>query len=298
MDAVNSAGLAVDAKALESLKQQAKTSPQQATRQAAQQFEAMFMNMLLKSMREALPNSDPLASSAGKTFTGMLDSELAQKLAAGKGLGLADVMVRQLERKPSATPTAASPSAMSSPTLKPLQAPAAPLQNPATPAAAAPAGSIQSQKDFVSRMQAPARAVAKESGIPEHFMLGQAALESGWGRREIRTADGGTSHNLFGIKAGRNWTGPTVETLTTEYVNGTPRKVVEKFRAYASYADSFRDYAKLIGNNPRYAEAARSGGDAQVFANRVQAAGYATDPNYAGKLARVIHQTRQIQTTV
>ena len=129
-------------------------------------------------------------------------------------------------------------------------------------------------------------------------MLGQAALESGWGRREIRTADGGTSHNLFGIKAGRNWTGPTVETLTTEYVNGTPRKVVEKFRAYASYADSFRDYAKLIGNNPRYAEAARSGGDAQVFANRVQAAGYATDPNYAGKLARVIHQTRQIQTTV
>lgn len=298
MDAVNSAGLAVDAKALESLKQQAKTSPQQATRQAAQQFEAMFMNMLLKSMREALPNSDPLASSAGKTFTGMLDSELAQKLAAGKGLGLADVMVRQLERKPSATPTAASPSAMSSPTLKPLQAPAAPLQNPATPAAAAPAGSTQNQKDFVSRMQAPARAVAKESGIPEHFMLGQAALESGWGRREIRTADGGTSHNLFGIKAGRNWSGPTVETLTTEYVNGTPRKVVEKFRAYASYADSFRDYAKLIGNNPRYAEAARSGGDAQVFANRVQAAGYATDPNYAGKLARVIHQTRQIQTTV
>jgi flagellar protein FlgJ len=129
-------------------------------------------------------------------------------------------------------------------------------------------------------------------------MLGQAALESGWGRREIRSADGTTSHNLFGIKAGRNWTGPTVETLTTEFVNGTPRKVVEKFRAYASYADSFRDYAKLIGNTPRYAEAARSGGDANVFANRVQAAGYATDPNYAGKLARVIQQARQIQTTV
>jgi flagellar protein FlgJ len=86
--------------------------------------------------------------------------------------------------------------------------------------------------------------------------------------------------------------------LTTEFVNGTPRKVVEKFRAYASYADSFRDYAKLIGNTPRYAEAARSGGDANVFANRVQAAGYATDPNYAGKLARVIQQARQIQTTV
>jgi len=293
MDAVKSAGLAVDAKALESLKHQAKASPQQATRQAAQQFEAMFMNMLLKSMREALPNSDPLASSAGKTFTGMLDSELAQKMAAGKGLGLADVMVRQLERKPAATPSAASSS-----TLKPLQSFVAPAPTPAASGPVAPTNTTQSQKDFVSRMQAPARAAAKESGIPEHFMLGQAALESGWGRREIRSADGTTSHNLFGIKAGRNWTGPTVETLTTEFVNGTPRKVVEKFRAYASYADSFRDYAKLIGNTPRYAEAARSGGDANVFANRVQAAGYATDPNYAGKLARVIHQTRQIQATV
>jgi flagellar protein FlgJ len=293
MDAVKSAGLAVDAKALESLKHQAKASPQQATRQAAQQFEAMFMNMLLKSMREALPNSDPLASSAGKTFTGMLDSELAQKMAAGKGLGLADVMVRQLERKPAATPSAASSS-----TLKPLQQFVAPAPTPAASGPVAPTNTTQSQKDFVSRMLAPARAAAKESGIPEHFMLGQAALESGWGRREIRSADGTTSHNLFGIKAGRNWTGPTVETLTTEFVNGTPRKVVEKFRAYASYADSFRDYAKLIGNTPRYAEAARSGGDANVFANRVQAAGYATDPNYAGKLARVIQQARQIQTTV
>ena len=293
MDAVKSAGLAVDAKALESLKHQAKASPQQATRQAAQQFEAMFMNMLLKSMREALPNSDPLASSAGKTFTGMLDSELAQKMAAGKGLGLADVMVRQLERKPAATPSAASSS-----TLKPLQQFVAPAPTPAASGPVAPTNTTQSQKDFVSRMLAPARAAAKESGIPEHFMLGQAALESGWGRREIRSADGTTSHNLFGIKAGRNWTGPTVETLTTVFVNGTPRKVVEKFRAYASYADSFRDYAKLIGNTPRYAEAARSGGDANVFANRVQAAGYATDPNYAGKLARVIQQARQIQTTV
>jgi flagellar protein FlgJ len=293
MDAVKSAGLAVDAKALESLKHQAKASPQQATRQAAQQFEAMFMNMLLKSMREALPNSDPLASSAGKTFTGMLDSELAQKMAAGKGLGLADVMVRQLERKPAATPSAASSS-----TLKPLQQFVAPAPTPAASGPVAPTNTTQSQKDFVSRMLAPARAAAKESGIPEHFMLGQAALESGWGRREIRSADGTTSHNLFGIKAGRNWTGPTVETLTTDFVNGTPRKVVEKFRAYASYADSFRDYAKLIGNTPRYAEAARSGGDANVFANRVQAAGYATDPNYAGKLARVIQQARQIQTTV
>jgi len=298
MDAINQAGLAVDSKSLETLKRQAKASPQQATRQAAQQFEAMFMNMLLKSMREALPNSDPLASSGSKMYSGMLDSELAQKLSK-QGIGLADVMVRQLERKPAATPATAATSANAA-AAAPAASSAGPSAKPgsAIPASTMPSSTTQTQKDFVSRMQAPARAAAKESGIPEHFMLGQAALESGWGRREIRTADGGTSHNLFGIKAGRNWTGPTVETLTTEYVNGTPRKVVEKFRAYASYADSFRDYARLIGNNPRYADAARSSGDAHVFANRVQAAGYATDPNYAGKLARVIHQARQIQTTV
>lgn len=288
MAAIDQAGLAFDTKSLDALKRQAKATPQEATRQAAKQFEAMFMNMLLKSMREAMPSSDPLNSSGGKMYTGMLDSEMAQKLTAGKGIGLADAIVRQLERKPAATPAATAATAPA-----PVAAPANPASAPA-----ASTGTTQTQKDFVSRMQAPARAAAKESGIPEHFMLGQAALESGWGRREIRSADGTTSHNLFGIKAGRNWTGPTVATTTTEYVNGTARKVVEKFRAYASYADSFRDYAKLIGSNPRYAEAARSGNDAHTFANRVQAAGYATDPNYAGKLARVIHQARQIQTTV
>jgi flagellar protein FlgJ len=302
MATITPAGLAADAKSLESLKQQAKASPQQATRQAALQFEAMFMNMLMKSMREALPNSDPLASSASKMYTGMLDSELAQKLA-GKGLGLADVMVRQLERK------SASPAAGSAATPAAAAATAAPAitrksVSPAAttpPAGSAPAVSMSPtrvQQDFVSRMQAPARAAARESGIPEHFILGQAALESGWGRREIRGADGTTSHNLFGIKAGRNWTGPTVETMTTEYVNGAPKKVVEKFRAYGSYAEAFSDYARLLGNSSRYASAVRSGGDANLFANRIQAAGYATDPGYAGKLARVIHQARQIQTTV
>lgn len=297
MGTINPAGLAVDTKSLESLKQQAKTSPQQATRQAAQQFEAMFMNMLLKSMREALPNSDPLASGAGKTFTGMLDSELAQKLASGKGLGLADVMVRQLERKSGSSPAAAPVAAATAGPAMTMTRKTA----PAAPAATAPAAAMspaKTQQDFVSRMQAPARAAARESGIPEHFIIGQAALESGWGRREIRGADGTASHNLFGIKAGRNWTGATVETMTTEYVNGTAKKVVEKFRAYGSYADAFRDYTRLLGNSPRYASAVQSGNDANLFANRIQAAGYATDPNYAGKLARVIHQARQIQTTV
>jgi flagellar protein FlgJ len=126
-------------------------------------------------------------------------------------------------------------------------------------------------------------------------MLGQAALESGWGKREIRAADGTPSHNLFGVKAGANWKGSVVETVTTEYVNGVAQKSVEKFRAYSSYADAFRDYANLLRNNPRYAGVvaqAAQGIDAAGFAQGLQKAGYATDPNYADKLTRVIKTTQ------
>jgi flagellar protein FlgJ len=120
-------------------------------------------------------------------------------------------------------------------------------------------------------------------------MIGQAALESGWGGREIRGTDGKPSHNLFGIKAGRGWTGRTVDIVTTEYVNGLPQKAVERFRVYDSYADAFRDYAKLIRGNPRYAAVLEAGNDAVAFARGLQKAGYATDPQYADKLARVIN---------
>lgn len=125
-------------------------------------------------------------------------------------------------------------------------------------------------------------------------MLGQAALESGWGKRELRAADGTPSHNLFGIKAGSNWAGQVVEAVTTEYVNGVAHKTVEKFRAYHSYADAFRDYANLLRTNPRYAEVlaqAAGGLDADGFALGLQRAGYATDPSYADKLIRIIKNT-------
>ena len=157
-----------------------------------------------------------------------------------------------------------------------------------TPAAGAP-------QDFVRRMMDHAVEAQKSSGIPAHFILGQAALESGWGKHEIKAVDGSTSHNLFGIKAGRNWTGATVDAVTTEYVNGVPRKSVEKFRAYASYGDAFSDYAGLMARNTRYAGLKNAGGDAGVFAGRMQAAGYATDPAYARKLTQVINQTLAMQ---
>jgi flagellar protein FlgJ len=120
-------------------------------------------------------------------------------------------------------------------------------------------------------------------------VVAQAALESGWGRHEIRAADGSTTHNVFGVKAGRNWHGPVVEKTTTEFVNGVAQKTTAKFRAYGSYAEAFRDYASVLRNNPRYAGIVGQTHDAKGFANGLQQAGYATDPAYADKLVRVIN---------
>ena len=113
-------------------------------------------------------------------------------------------------------------------------------------------------------------------------------MESGWGRSEIKLADGSSSHNLFGIKAGKNWTGQTVDATTTEYVDGQPRQVVERFRAYGSYEEGFRDYANLLRSNSRYS-AVIGTQDGTEFAKRLQQAGYATDPMYADKLSRIIN---------
>jgi flagellar protein FlgJ len=150
-------------------------------------------------------------------------------------------------------------------------------------------GGKTAAQSFIERMAPHARAAANETGVPARFVLGQAALESGWGAREIRGADGSNSFNLFGIKAGRNWTGPVVETATTEYTNGVARRSVERFRAYASYAEAFTDYARLLKGNPRYAAVLAGAGDAGAFAAGMQRAGYATDPRYAEKLTQVIN---------
>jgi flagellar protein FlgJ len=147
------------------------------------------------------------------------------------------------------------------------------------------------QRAFVTRMWDHAAAAQQATGIPARFVLGQAALESGWGKREIRDSSGFPTYNLFGIKAGSGWQGKTVDVVTTEYENGVAKKVVEKFRAYNNYSEAFRDWAQLIAGNKRYAEvveSGRAGGNAAGFANGLARAGYATDPEYGAKLVRVI----------
>lgn len=254
-------GLAADSQALDRLRYQAKQAPDQALKAVAQQFEMVFLNMMLKSMREATPQDGMMDSEQTKMFTGMLDQQLAQEMSK-RGVGLAEVMVRQLSGQQA--PIAAPP-----------------------PAAVSSAYQPMTQQGFIDRMRPHAEAASRATGVPAEFIMGQAALESGWGKREIRNADGSNSHNLFGIKAGRDWPGKVAEVTTTEYHDGVAGKQVARFRAYDSYAEAFQDYARLLSRNPRYAGAL--GQESAVdFAQALQKGGYATDPRYADKLAGVI----------
>lgn len=278
--------LALDAQGVEQLRAQAKGDPDRALKSAARQFEALFMNMLLKSMREASPQDGPFDSEQTRLYTSMLDQQLAQTLSS-RGIGLAEIMVRQLSQGKQGTPAESAPAAaapLAAPAAQPGGTEAAPV---AAPASGGPARTSDAVRSFMDRHSASAQAAADATGIPARFLLAQAGLESGWGRREIRGADGAASNNLFGIKAGRNWNGPVVEAMTTEYVDGKAVKTVERFRAYDSPAASFRDYASLIANSPRYAQV-RDRKDEVAFAYGLQRAGYATDPQYADKLLRVM----------
>ncbi len=287
--------LAIDTQSLDKLRLQAKQTPDQALKAAAQQFETVFLNMMLKSMREATPQEGMFDNEQTKMFTGMLDQQLAQSMSS-RGLGLADAMVRQLSRTqadsaPTPAATHAATPAVATPATTPIVAtPTA--TTPAAPSNAVPSAyKAEVQQEFVDRLRPHAERASRTTGIPAHLIMGQAALESGWGKREIRMADGSDSHNLFGIKAGKDWNGKVAEVTTTEYHNGVAHKQVERFRAYPSYTEAFQDYARLLGDNPRYAGVLDQG-DSRGFAQALQQAGYATDPRYADKLVGVIGSVR------
>ncbi|WP_066706048.1 flagellar assembly peptidoglycan hydrolase FlgJ [Curvibacter delicatus] len=279
----NSNALAADARSLNSLKLQAGQDSPAAIKEAAKQFESLFMRELIKSMREATMKSGMLESAQGDLGTDLLDQQLAVQMSGRPG-GLSDIIAQQLSRQMGAAADAQQGSARAA--GKQAIKPAAGQGN------AAP---TVSQTSFVQRFNGIAAKVEQSSGIPASFMIGQAGHETGWGRREIANADGSTSFNLFGIKAGPGWKGKVAEVTTTEYVNGVPQKTVAKFRAYNSYEESFRDYARLISDSPRYAQVRQQTGSVQAYASGLQRAGYATDPDYANKLSRAINTTLRLQ---
>lgn len=321
-----SSKLAIDAKSIDDLNLMAKQNPDEALQKVAQQFEALFMNMLLKSMREATPKDGLFDSQQTQFFTQMHDQQLVQQIST-KGIGIADMMVKQLSRtnQPVEPQTAISQTDAILSAINSMQRPlpvgnghpddkslqlwsanrmpantimSAGKNDPATEISALPAQIGFQQKkasslpeNFIDKLLPHAKIASESTGIPPQYMLAQAALESGWGKHEIRHGDNSPTYNLFGIKAGANWKGDVVETSTTEYINGVAQKTVEKFRAYSSYAEGFNDYAKLLLDNPRYAKVLKST-DAATFANGLQRAGYATDPMYAEKLMRILNSEK------
>ena len=271
---------------LENLRIKADKDPKSAVREAAKQFEQMFTQQLLKQMRDSTMNSDMMENEGTKMGTEMLDSQWASKMSGMPG-GLSDVIARQLERQMGiAQGVTAKPANANPMPVDPLHADA-PVALPQKAAAA-----------FIQAHTDAAAAAEKTTGIPAKFMIAQAAHETGWGRKEIKNADGSNSYNLFGMKAGPNWKGATTDITTTEYIGGHARKVTQTFRAYSSFAESFADYASTMKNSPRYAAVVASGADANGFAKGLQKAGYATDPSYAQKLAKMIHMTERVQQTL
>ena len=277
---LRSQGLAADPSALNALRYSAGSGKDDkaALKEAAKQFESLFMRELIKSMREATQKSGLMDGEGSALGTDLLDQQFSVQLSGLPG-GLSEAIQRQLGRQMMGNDGAAP---------NPL-----PAVNEASTVSRASAGPRQA--GFVAQHSEAAAAVARESGIPASFMIGQAGHETGWGRSEIRHADGANAHNLFGIKATGGWTGKVAEITTTEYIGGEPRKVTARFRAYDSYADSFRDYARLISQSPRYQEVMSSLQSPVAFARELQEAGYATDPQYAAKLSRAINSTLALQ---
>jgi len=295
-----------DFRGLAQLRSQAKNNSPQALKETARQFESIFIQMALKSMRSATQESGLLDNNHSRLYRDLYDQQMAVELGKQSGLGLADMLIQQLGGKTSAE------GRMAPKTLADYRREALPRQGTESADAQAnvrraaanmtdslanspyrremrvnASGRLDGPEAFVEALWPQARAAAAELGVDPKMLLAQAALESGWGKSVMRTAEGKESHNLFGIKADRSWTGQRITVQTLEYENGVAVKKRAVFRAYDSYADSFRDYVSFLKSNPRYAKALENADNPVQFIVSLQKAGYATDPAYARKVMSI-----------
>ncbi|MFM2253476.1 MAG: hypothetical protein RJB68_1813 [Pseudomonadota bacterium] len=296
--------LVADARSLSALKAGADKATPDTIRETAKQFESLFMRELLKSMREATMKSGMLDNAGSDLGTDLFDQQMSVSMSGQPG-GLSDLIAQQLSRQMGVEMPGSTVGMANSTNLQPVKAPDTLTPKSSvgkltasdmalTPVAPKKAPT-STQADFVSKHTDAANKIEKATGIPASFMLGQAGHETGWGKHQIKNKDGSNSFNLFGIKAGSSWTGKVAEITTTEYVNGVAQKKVAKFRAYDSFEDSFKDYARLISDSPRYAKARQQTQSVTAFATGLQKAGYATDPEYAAKLSRAINTTLHLR---
>ncbi len=278
------------------LRQQAQTDSKAALPVVAKQFESIFTEMMLKSMRDA-SFGDPLFDSHGsKAWQGLFDHQLSVSLSGqGHGLGIAEMLVRQLGGKqagaahaPGQPVAGASQDATSPDAVDGWRQRLDSVMGVASSVGKAVSSLLPGDPQaFVSTFAPYAQEVARKLGVSMRAVLAQAALETQWGKRMPTQPDGSSSNNLFGIKAGANWKGAHVGVPTLEFEGGVAVRRQAQFRAYPSPAQSFANYAELVGGNPRYAGALGKGDDVLGFARGLVEGGYATDPDYATKVASI-----------
>jgi flagellar protein FlgJ len=265
---------ATDFRQFAALRRGAEANDPNTLREVARQFESIFTKMMLDSMRSATFGDPMFGSDQVDMYQGMMDDQLAVQLSQGRGLGLADMLIRQLGRGGAGAGAAV------------------PVKDES---GAAGSASPEQQRKFIDEVMPHATAAAHKLGVDARAIVAQAALETGWGTSKPADA-GGDSHNFFGIKAGAGWRGPSVAADTTEYVAGEAGTERARFRAYGSLAENLDDYVRVIRDNPRYADALGTGSDVRAFATALQRGGYATDPEYANKLVATFEQVSARQS--
>lgn len=285
MSTPNSVVSYTDTVGISQLKSVAKQDAKAALEEVARQFESLFMNEMLKSMRKAneVFKSDLMGDGNDRKFyEEMFDHQLSVNMSQNGGVGLADVLVRQLGKHLEATKPE-----------KPEVLPAAPVQksgsnNTVTNSTIEGKKEFSSAKDFINTLMPHAVKAAKTLRLDPRVLLSQAALETGWGKHQIKSSEKENAFNLFGIKADSRWAGDKVHVTTHEYISGNYVKKIEPFRRYESYAESFKDYVNFIQSNPRYKKAIENAESPEAYTRELQNAGYATDPKYASKIMKIV----------
>lgn len=270
---IENAGIYTDFSGLASLRNKASEGSAEADREVAQQFESIFIQIMLKTMRDASETGEPSDGEQTRFYQDMFDKQIALDLARGEGIGLAAVIQRELGG--------------ANATESPSRTFASELERDWQPA---------TQQQFIEDLWPYANKVAQELDIEPEAMIAQAALETGWGQRMSRDQQGASSLNLFGIKADSRWQGDHVKVSTLEYSQGIASREQASFRAYESRQESMADYARFLQDNPRYQKALAAGGDGEQFVQELQQAGYATDPAYAIKISAIMQRDEFVET--
>ena len=273
---LSNAGMYTDMAGLARLRAQASQKSPEANKEVARQFEALFIQTMLKAMREASQLSEITDGEQTRFYQDMYDKQIALDLARKDGIGLASIIERQLAGEP--------PGSSELPARVPAKA--TKVSAVVTPAEWQPT----SPEAFIQDLWPHAAKSAQELGVSADVLIAQAALETGWGRKMIHDRQGNNSFNLFGIKADRNWQGEQVTVPTVEYRDGIAQRENAAFRSYASLEDGLNDYVEFLKQNPRYQQALENVGSAEVFLQELQLAGYATDPAYADKIGDIMRR--------